>query len=581
MISNNEIAVLFLCLFTTYKVANLFRWYRAAKATGLPIVITPVLETEIWGYVLTPILRRVYYNYLLQGRGWPQWCRFMIKDWAWEDKRRAHDKFGDVFLVVSPEGIICYSANAPFNHDVMNRRSEFTKPRDKYKLLEPYGPNVATAEGKTYRFHVRITAPPFSDANGANDLVFSETMTQTKLLMQSWSHQASDELQLDVNGLTLAVISMAGFGKQLDWTSNSDDNTSNIPLGYDQSFLRAINDTTGYMTAILLLPKWLLRLTSLRCAAVAHDNLDRYMREMIRAEREKIHSDSAYESTSARGNLLTSLLKASALEGATDAKRGSSTRKEAFTEDEVMGNLFIYLLAGYETTANAILYGLIVLALRPDIQAKCIAEIDRIYVEAAAESRSTLTYADDFEKLEYLYGFMYETFRLYPGVIMITKMVKKDTIVTIPGDGSGQPPRTILLPRECRVYLNSPATQYSERYWPEPEKLDPHRWDKVVRPVSESWSEKEGKHNVVAADKTRQMRGTFLTFSDGARACLGRKFAQAEYIAFLVTLLRKYEVVLGEGTDRDLGQKDLDLRCAGKVTLAPVDNYKLKLVKRN
>ncbi|KAJ4349462.1 uncharacterized protein N0V89_008077 [Didymosphaeria variabile] len=446
------------------------------------------------------------------------------------------------------------------------------------EILEPYGPNVATAEGKTYQFHVRITAPPFGDMSGANDLVFAETMTQTERLMQSWSSKPSDELQFDVNGLTLAVISMAGFGKRLDWTSNQDD-TSNIPSGYDMSFLRAISDTTGYMTAILLLPKWLLRLTPLKCAAVAHENLDRYMRAMIRAERERILSDNAYESVSARGNLLTSILKASALEAAENARKDSSARKEAFTEDEVMGNLFIYLLAGYETTANAILYGLIVLAVRPGIQAKCIAEVDRIYAEAASQSRSTLTYAEDFDKLEYLYGFMYETFRLYPGVIMITKMVKKDTVVTVPGDGSKQQPRSIVLPRECRVYLNSPATQYSEAYWPDPETLDPHRWDRVARP--DGSSEKEGKHNVVAADKTRQMRGTFLTFSDGSRACLGRKFAQAEYIAFLATLLREYEVALGDEMDRDLAEKDLNLRCAGKVTLAPNDHFKLKLVKRH
>ncbi|PVH90573.1 hypothetical protein DM02DRAFT_664919 [Periconia macrospinosa] len=134
MISNANLFALLSILFVSYKVINLTRWYLAARKTGLPIVFTPFLETEIWGYILTPVLRHVYHDYLLKNRGWPRWCRFMIKDWAWEDKRRAHDEFGDVFLVVSPEGIICYSANAGFNHDVMNRRSEFTKPRDKYSM---------------------------------------------------------------------------------------------------------------------------------------------------------------------------------------------------------------------------------------------------------------------------------------------------------------------------------------------------------------------------------------------------------------------------------------------------------------
>ena len=127
----NTIAVVASSIFL-YKLVNLARYWLAAKASGLPYTFTPALETEIWGYLLTPILRKRYHDYLLKGNGWPEWCRFIIKDWGWEDKRRAHDQYGDVFLVVSPEGIICYSADAELNHEVFNRRNEFLKPRDKY-----------------------------------------------------------------------------------------------------------------------------------------------------------------------------------------------------------------------------------------------------------------------------------------------------------------------------------------------------------------------------------------------------------------------------------------------------------------
>ncbi len=121
-----------LALLTVFKTINLLRYIHQAKRTGLPYVLTWTLETETIGYILTPILRWIYQDYLLQGKGWPHWCRLMIKDWSFEDKRRAHDEFGDVFLAVSPEGIICYACDAAMGWDVMNRRNEFTKPRDKY-----------------------------------------------------------------------------------------------------------------------------------------------------------------------------------------------------------------------------------------------------------------------------------------------------------------------------------------------------------------------------------------------------------------------------------------------------------------
>lgn len=128
-----------LCFFLSliYKTVNLLRYIIQAHRTGLPYVLTWTLETETVGYILTPILRWKYRDYLLQGKGWPRWCRLMIKDWSFEDKRRAHDEYGEVFLAVSPEGVICYSCDAAIGWDVMSRRNEFFKPRDKYSWSFP------------------------------------------------------------------------------------------------------------------------------------------------------------------------------------------------------------------------------------------------------------------------------------------------------------------------------------------------------------------------------------------------------------------------------------------------------------
>jgi hypothetical protein len=54
------------------------------------------------------------------------------------------------------------------------------------------------------------------------------------------------------------------------------------------------------------------------------------------------------------------------------------------------------------------------LALRGDIQDKVIEEIDAVYAEAAAAGRKELTYSDDFEKLQYTYGFMVCPSYIYP-----------------------------------------------------------------------------------------------------------------------------------------------------------------------
>lgn len=533
-----------LLVFTLYKLAKLSYYVGQARKTGLPYTLVPFLETEFLGKLLTPLIRPLFTQRLLRGEGWPRWIRFSILDWAWEEKRRVHEELGDVFIVVSPEGLICYSADADMCWDVMNRRNEFLKPRDKYSKS-----NAIVMECRS-NFHVRITAPPFNDGSGANDLVWNEASTQARALTECWSQEnTTRDLSLDINRLTLAVISYTGFGKTLDFKAEVSELRSQIPPGYKMSLHHALHLVTTFMVKILLIPKWIMQMTSMKEIAVAHGELEKYMREMIRTETAKLSKDSEYQSADAKGNLLTSVLRASALE----AK--AAGRKQAFSEDEVLGNLFLYLLAGYETTANAMTYGFITLALRQDLQDKLIEEIDGVYAEAAAQGRTSLNYTDDFEKFQYTYGFMYEVFRLYPGVCIITKMIPKDTTITVyPRDES---PRHHVLPAECRVYLNVNAVHYHERYWPDPWALKPERW---MGTIAVTPNERADNKKVVASDKSRQVRGTLMTFSGGARACLGRKFTQSEYISVLATVLREYRIVLGEGMDAKVVKQEIDNR---------------------
>ncbi|CAI6332017.1 unnamed protein product [Periconia digitata] len=557
-----------LLLFILYKLVKLAYYVGQARKTGLPYTIVPVLETEFIGKLLTPLIRPLFKQRLSRGEGWPRWIRFSILDWAWEEKYRIHEEFGEVFIVVSPEGLICYSADADMSWDVMNRRNEFLKPRDKYKVLEPYGPNVVTTEGKAYNFHLRITAPPFNDNSGANDLVWNETAEQARTIMEPWAQEDSDrDVLFDVGRLSLAVIAYMGFGRKIDFKAEDSGRRKPIPAGYQMSLHYALNLVTTFMVKILLIPQWIMRMTSMKEIAVAHGELEKYMREMIREETANLNKDSEYQSA-AKGNLLTSVLRASAAEA-----KGTG-RKQAFTEDEVLGNLFLYLIAGYETTANAMTYGFITIALRQDLQDKVIEEVDATWAEAKAEGRTSLNYTDDFEKFKYTYGFMYEVFRLYPGVCIITKMIPNDTTITVYPEK--KPPQQHVLPAECRVYLNADAVHYHERYWPDAWALKPERWMDTIEINPNERSEKK----VVASDKSRQVRGTLMTFSGGARACLGRKFAQSEYISILATILKEYRIVLGEGMDAKQVKRDIDHLAAGAVTLAPLNKVKLALKKR-
>ena len=112
-----------------YKSIRLWRNVQIAKSTSLPYTISLFHEFENFTFITTPVLRYFCTDYLMKGKGWPKWARFMIQRWQYEDKYRAHKEFGDTFLVVSPCGLICYTADAIMAMDVCTRRNYFTKPR--------------------------------------------------------------------------------------------------------------------------------------------------------------------------------------------------------------------------------------------------------------------------------------------------------------------------------------------------------------------------------------------------------------------------------------------------------------------
>ena len=91
----------------------------------------------------------------------------------------------------------------------------------------------------------------------------------------------------------------------------------------------------------------------------------------------------------------------------------AAAEDEKMTDEEIDAQMSIFILAGMDTTSNALSRILQLLAQHPDVQEKLRAEI----VEAQGGDRSDLPY-DDLIKLPYLDAVCRETLRLYAPVIL-------------------------------------------------------------------------------------------------------------------------------------------------------------------
>lgn len=62
-----------------------------------------------------------------------------------------------------------------------------------------------------------------------------------------------------------------------------------------------------------------------------------------------------------------------------EMKDEQGNKVQKLSEDEIVAQCFTFILAGYETTSNALAYTSYLLALNPDKQEKLFEEIDSVY----------------------------------------------------------------------------------------------------------------------------------------------------------------------------------------------------------
>ncbi|RPD75492.1 cytochrome P450 [Lentinus tigrinus ALCF2SS1-7] len=401
-----------------------------------------------------------------------------------------------------------YVADAALAREITSARARFPKPADFYAVLAVLGPNILVAEGDAWRHQRRVVAPAFSERN--NRLVWDETARIVRDLVEDvWRRgpgAGKDTTAVDVDHvldvtvpLTLFVIGSAGFGHRMSWQERGV-----APRGHSMSFKDALDVVGHTIFYKLLFPDWALRWGSpgMRRFHRAYTEIQRYMVEMVEARR-RGPGDSEGEEVEPeeRHDLFNSLL---------DANDAEEEEAAKLSDSALMGNIFIFLLAGYETTAHSLAYALILLALHQDEQ-------ERLYqhIKTVIPDGRTPTY-EDFTSLTYAMAVFHETLRLFPPIIGIPKVSAEDTSFTF-SNASGQK-TTVPVPKDSRIVICTPALHYNPRYWDDPTSFKPARF-------LGNWP-----------------REAFLPFSGGPRGCIGRGFAETEAVAALTLLVSQYKI---------------------------------------
>ncbi|KFY26979.1 hypothetical protein V493_03762 [Pseudogymnoascus sp. VKM F-4281 (FW-2241)] len=546
-----------------------------AKSTGLPYVIQPVFPITLF-WIISGELWMKLINKTCPDRWHRSWSKFLSPDWSWNELYEAHRELGtDTFITVSPVKNMMWIADADVIHQVTSRQVAFPKPIKDYKVLDIYGRNVVTTEGPEWRMHRKATAPGFNEKN--NSLVFTESVAQAQGMVRKWmdgsdtSSPTLTDIPTDSMRVALHIISAMGFGVRLLWPGDvfsTEDKDSGLihmgdkPVGeHTMSFERALATVLDDIFVLMLTPRWLLRIAPVKRAKRAwesYKNWKLYMEELLE---KKVEAELAGEKTLGM-DIMGSLVKVKSAsierqpnQKGTPGQLESNQGKRSLTDEDIIGDSFVMLLAGHETTANTIHFSLMELAMNPGAQRNLQKEVHTIFGDSDPK---TWDYANSVNPLlgGMVGAVMNEMLRLMPPVTNIPKSVSANQDQTIVVDGQKH-----TLPKGLYINFNVVGAQRNPKYWPskgvskvsgKSDDLDdfiPERWlrEDAANHIEEDSEEEDfggftGKSS--SAQLFRPQRGAFIPFSDGPRSCLGRRLAQVELIALLAVIFQKYSIEL-------------------------------------
>lgn len=355
---------------------------------------------------------------------------------------------------------------------VENHRN-YKKSRYHLGMERVMGQGLVTSDGDFWRRARRLAQPAFHRERIA--AMVAVMRDATRALVERLTRAEGETLQLDdaLRGLTFRIVCRALFGAEVE--------------GEVDDYGRAAIFASDFANRPYYLPAWVPTADNrefARCMALFEGLVGRW----ITASRAAAPSGGAHTVLS---------MLAEARDEATGARMSDrQLRDEAMT----------LLLAGFETTSNALAWTFVLLSRHPEVEGRLRASV----VEALGARDPG---ADDLPALGYVTQVLHESMRLYPPAwILERESLGEDRL-----GGYVIPPGTTVA--ACPWVLHRRAS-----LWTDPERFDPDRF---------------------APPRLQAIpRCAYLPFGAGPRVCIGNTFATVSSTVILAMVVRSLRLEL-------------------------------------
>jgi cytochrome P450 len=494
-------------IWLSHRAYRLFANYRTACTFGLPIILLPVSFEEPWWMLLRPLFPWV--EHLPFGLG--NWYLYTTMGWPTEDGTRTTKLLGENFVLCSPVSNMISTCYPPAIQKIYGEHKNWPQPSVQSQLFTFYGQNVSSTNGVEWQRHRKITSSAFNEVTLRE--VWEETIARVEEIdFKGENERSLARIRSTFDVLAMQVLANVGFGQDMSLTT--------VPPGHRESLM----DSLGFMLKHIMLtvifnglkaPDYLLP-TKLRKLKVSVTELRLYMEEAILKH---MQTNKEGSDRSQKSSLLGAMVKAN--EAEKEQLQKGNGRPSYLTESELYGNLFVFNVAGYETTASSLTFAFAYLAAYPETQDWIFEELQQHYIGRSDDAK----YDTVYPRLVRCLSVMYETLRFAsPAPLLVRSPIEPSELPIMTTAG----PSSINVSPGTVVGGHFYGGHLSPRWGLDAENFDPRRF------VSYSAS---GEEALIVPEGPMYAPWIF-----GSRVCPGKKFSQVEFVALIAQILSKWRI---------------------------------------
>ncbi|TKA66445.1 hypothetical protein B0A55_10006 [Friedmanniomyces simplex] len=418
-----------------------------ARKSGFPIVIIP-WDQNHWAWMLLGVpLRPLLKKWLPK----PIWERLALSIYGFEfhEGTRPFEQYckgQKSYMHVGMGRSEFWTSEPEIGFEILRRPRDFQQQRIADLFIARFGHNVLSTNGDRWARQRRIIASVINER--ISKAVFTESVRQTEGLVEAVFRAASGSPEtvettklFDMTKeIAINVLSGATMGSTVLFREST---VKDLEPGFNLPYIESVNGFTGP----IILPRWFLACypsflpghQMIQSLSYAMDDFPAHTKQMLEQERKRT---AASRDGEARSNIMSQLLQASE----------SSGKGEGLTQEEMMGNLFVFSAAGFDTTAGTLAYALVLLARYPEWQDWLVEEVDRIL--PADFTPEQLEYGAVFPQASRMIAFMYETLRFYTPVVHLAKEAMVEQVISTSGGEYWLPANTVVYVNSIAVHLN-------------------------------------------------------------------------------------------------------------------------------